>query len=262
MLKHFLLCSAIALAACGSSSDDDDNNSGEPTVVNRFDVDTYTYYYSATGFTPDGEWRIRVENGSVVAVESLDSDEPDVTMTVETAPTVLDLLARINACADSEQCEITTLEYDQTYYYPTDYYGSEGEEGSGFEVSLFLKGVHKSFDDFEADVANSVDPEADHCGVVDIDESQVDTNTCVADAFVNGRTFYAVYRLQGFDSSVGAALSGDSEGRVWKWRYDSNPAGGVPAAPSKIESTECLDADFSGSVDSGYEQVFLCEEGE
>ena len=118
--------------------------------------------------------------------------------------------------------------------------------------------VTKTFEDFMDEVSQSAGDDAVDCGVVEIGESEVSTNTCVAEAFINGEAFYAVYELQGIDSSVGAALSADGEGEVLQWEYDSNPTGGVAAGSSEIDSTVCVDAELSGSVDSGYADIFNC----
>ena len=120
--------------------------------------------------------------------------------------------------------------------------------------------VTKTFEDFMDEVSQSAGDDAVDCGVVEIGESEVSTNTCVAEAFINGEAFYAVYELQGIDSSVGAALSADGEGEVLQWEYDSNPTGGVAAGSSEIDSTVCVDAELSGSVDSGYADIFNCAE--
>lgn len=114
-------------------------------------------------------------------------------------------------------------------------------------------------DDFVNEVQRSTEANADSCGVVEPGDSQVDANTCVADAFVNGRAFHAVYWLEAFDTVEGAAITGDSRGEVILWRYTSNPTGGVPGSPAEFESDECMNASLSGSVDSGYDDVFLCE---
>ncbi len=74
--------------------------------------------------------------------------------------------------------------------------------------------VKITFEEFAEQVSQSAEDDAVDCGTVLIGESELAANTCVAEAFVNGQAFYAVYQLQGFDSSVGAALSGDSDGEV------------------------------------------------
>lgn len=118
--------------------------------------------------------------------------------------------------------------------------------------------VSVSFDEFVDDVRESTGSDAVNCGLVGVGEPEVTANTCVADAFVNDRAFYAAYELEGIDSAVGAAWSGDGSGEILRWDYDSNPAGGVPASSSKVDSVVCVDAEFSGSVDSGYADVFNC----
>lgn len=128
--------------------------------------------------------------------------------------------------------------------------GGDGSSNSDVET--------KTFEDFADEVSQSAGDDAVDCGIVEIGESEVSTNTCVAEAFINGEAFYSIYELQGVDSSVGGALSGDAEGEVLQWEFDSNPTGGVPASSSEIESTVCVDAELSGSVDTGYAEIFTC----
>lgn len=118
-----------------------------------------------------------------------------------------------------------------------------------------------TFDEFVDEVSASSGDEAVDCGIVEIGASDVDANTCVAQAFVDGQSFFSVYELQGFDSNVGAALSGDSDGKVFRWTYDSNPSGATGSS-SEIDTTECVDAELSGSLDSGYADVFSCAQND
>lgn len=118
--------------------------------------------------------------------------------------------------------------------------------------------VSKTFDDFKNEVKQSSGEGAMNCGVVKVSDSQVETNTCVAASFVNKKAFYAVYELQGIDSSVGAAWSGLSNGEVSRWSFDSYPAGVAPAKSSSITKTPCVNPTLSGSLDTGYLDIFAC----
>lgn len=129
--------------------------------------------------------------------------------------------------------------------------------GSGSSKSSD-KVVSKTFDDFKNEVRQSSGEGATNCGVVEVGDSQVEANTCVAAAFVNNEAFYAVYELQGIDSSVGAAWSGRSNGEISRWSFDSNPGGGVPAKSSTTTKTLCANPTLSGSLDSGYQDIFTC----
>jgi len=117
--------------------------------------------------------------------------------------------------------------------------------------------VTKSFDDFKMEVIEATPSLSVDCGTVEIGESELDVNLCIAGAFANGQAFYAFYELQGFDSGVGEAISSD-ELKVYHWSYDSNPSGGIPASNSLITQTECNNPEFSGSVDGGHSEVFTC----
>lgn len=114
--------------------------------------------------------------------------------------------------------------------------------------------------DFSAEVKGSVSQNAINCGVVVIGESDLDVNTCAAESFSNMEEFYAIYHLQGFDSSVGAAITRENDGAIYVWSFDSSPSGGVPLSNSHIDREKCIDPELSGTVDSGYREIFLCAE--
>lgn len=116
-----------------------------------------------------------------------------------------------------------------------------------------------SFQDFVEAVEVSVSGGAKNCGVVEARENDVEVNTCVIESFNHGVEFYAVYELQGFDSSVGRAITQEENRSLYLWSFDSNPAGGYPAESSKVEKEPCRDPEFSGSLDSGYDNLFYCK---
>lgn len=118
---------------------------------------------------------------------------------------------------------------------------------------------HLTFSDFAIAVSESAAVGADDCGIVEVGESELEANTCVADAYVYGRAFYAVYELQGIDSNVGAAWSGNTSGEVFLWHYDSHPGGGLSDLASVIETSECISPELSGTVDGSFENVFTCD---
>jgi len=117
-----------------------------------------------------------------------------------------------------------------------------------------------SFNDFRTEATAQAGTDAVECGTVEVGESQIDANSCVANAFANRETFVAFYKLQGIDSEVASAIVGNARGEVSYWLYDSNPSGGIPASPSRIDKEECKNATLSGSLDTGYENLFICAE--
>ncbi len=131
--------------------------------------------------------------------------------------------------------------------------GGDNNNGVKGEDTQRLK-----FSDFSTEVSESVEESADNCGVVKVGQSELEANTCVADAYVNDRAFYAVYELEGIDSSVGSAWSGSTSGEVFMWLFDSHPGGGLSDLPSSVEISECINAEFSGTVDVNFENVFTC----
>lgn len=129
----------------------------------------------------------------------------------------------------------------------------------GSDKNLEEETTTLSFQDFVETVEVSVSGDAKNCGVVPAGKSDVEVNTCVIESFNHGVEFYAVYELQGFDSSVGRAITQEENRSLYLWSFDSNPVGGYPAESSKIEKEPCRDPEFSGSLDSGYDNLFYCK---
>ena len=119
---------------------------------------------------------------------------------------------------------------------------------------------HRTFDDFESEVFQSTEPDAKNCGVIRLGEEYFAANTCAAESFSSQQAFAAVYELRGIDSNVGVGLSMDTNLNVSVWYYDSNPCGGTPPCPSRIEETKCSNPSLSGILDSSPDKVFLCDE--
>lgn len=117
----------------------------------------------------------------------------------------------------------------------------------------------KNFSDFQQQVIESAENDAIDCGVVTIDASEIETNSCIGETFTNQQPFFAIYQLQGIDSEVAAAITGTSDSRVYYWTFDSNPAGGTPTSDSIVRSNECINPSLSGTVDTGYADLFVCD---
>lgn len=122
------------------------------------------------------------------------------------------------------------------------------------------KSEFENFADFQQHVAQQSVMGSTDCGTAEIDSSPTEINTCVASAFNQSEPFMAFYKMQGIDSEVAAALTGNAQGQVTLWRFDSNPAGGIPASPGRIYKEDCRDPELSGSLDTGYETLFVCAE--
>lgn len=128
---------------------------------------------------------------------------------------------------------------------------------SGCEVSENKSGI--TMNDFVNTVKSSTGENAIDCGQVEINENQFDTNACMAEAFTNNSQFYAIYMLQGTDSLGAVGLAYGVDEALFFWNFDSDPTGGGSIDNGKITKAECLNAVFSGNLDSEYYNVFSCQ---
>lgn len=112
-----------------------------------------------------------------------------------------------------------------------------------------------TIDDFEDRVRQAAGPDAENCGNVAIDESRLDTNTCLANAFSNSSDAYAIFMDQGIDSQV-ASGTVTHGGTVTFYFFDSDPTGGGALNNGQTSSRACEQPQLSGSVD--VHTVFNC----
>lgn len=160
MKNGIILLLAVFIFACGSSSSEDKDgptdqehsdaigasslkdNDGQAAqqLWDAMHIDSYTFEYKETGFSPisDLVWEVQVADGAVIYVNYVGEGTPQVELSIETAPTIDELFITVTACEVNANCEVTSIEYDEDYYYPSKYSSSYGEEGSGFEVSGFV----------------------------------------------------------------------------------------------------------------------------
>ena len=141
--KKLIMLVCFLLAGCQAAEINNDRFR-EPYESNRAQwisasTGSYIFNYHESGFTPiQGTWEIQVNNGDVIVVNYLGSDTPPVNLTLDTAPTIESLYARINSCFDHNDCEIQELEFDSSRNFPTKFYASSGEEGWGFDIAQFV----------------------------------------------------------------------------------------------------------------------------
>ncbi len=162
--------------------------------------------------------------------------------------TLLVMLALIGC--DSHRSDPAAIDFEPPgLNNPVDPQSNNSDEEVIFELT---------FEDFRQFVINSATDDAIDCGFTEPSDSVVAANTCAAESFNLNQPFYAIYRLQGIDSTVGEALTSDGT-TVSYWHYDSNPAGGAPPQSGVIEGTLCNQAALSGSLDGEPREVFYCD---
>lgn len=138
MNKLFLVSICVLLLSCGSESE----KSEDVSLISWLskDVSSYSFYYEETGFTPmsGSVWEIHVVDDEVFDVVYVGGGDSTLALTADTAPTISDLFDKIASCKSSGSCRVTVEEYDLYYMYPVIFRASNGEEGSGFNVSNFV----------------------------------------------------------------------------------------------------------------------------
>ena len=103
-------------------------------------VSSYAYNYEKTGFSPlQGVWKIQIEQTKAIDVTYLGSNSPNVSLSVESAPTIDSLYEDIKRCIEGNDTTVTILTFDENNSIPTEYSCSTASEGSGFKVSDFQK---------------------------------------------------------------------------------------------------------------------------
>ena len=102
--------------------------------------------------------------------------------------------------------------------------------------------------DFEDRLRRDAGPDAEVCGIVAIEESRLNANICLADAFSIGAAAFAIFMEQGVDSQ-GADGTVTRGGAVTFYTFDSDPTGGGALDNGEILSSTCEQPQLSGSVD-------------
>jgi len=119
-----------------------------------------------------------------------------------------------------------------------------------------------TYDDFRNRASALAGVDSIDCGNAEIGSGLVQ-NSCVSRAFVEGKSVFATYDIQGFDSRVASGLAISIDGRVYQLFFDGKPSGVVTSFKGDINNgdisiTECINARLSGVVDNQLASVFNC----
>ncbi|TVZ40928.1 hypothetical protein P886_0263 [Alteromonadaceae bacterium 2753L.S.0a.02] len=115
---------------------------------------------------------------------------------------------------------------------------------------------HKvTFEDFTNTVKSQVGDTAIDCGTLPWGESQLEANTCMAESFNNDQQFYAFFEILSYDSTRYGSPVLTQSGELKIYYFDSGTI-----SSGSISNRTCLNAEFSGNVDTSWEVVFLCDE--
>lgn len=115
-----------------------------------------------------------------------------------------------------------------------------------------------SLDQFQAQIQNDTAAGALFCGKVEAMQLTANVDQCVSDAFSGGRAFYAVYVLQGIDSTVAEGVSGSSSGDIVLWSYDSSVTGQGDSGPSDVRNAVCDSPVYVGGTGQSVSSKFQC----
>ncbi|TYK64319.1 DUF6174 domain-containing protein [Colwellia echini] len=101
-------------------------------------ISAYSFNYVTNGFSPSiGTWRIQVKDDEVLHTQFIEAGNFEGDLSIDDAPTIDDLILKIHGCEESSSCELSTLEFDQTYHFPTKVTFSYLSESDGVIVSEF-----------------------------------------------------------------------------------------------------------------------------
>jgi len=123
---------------------------------------------------------------------------------------------------------------------------------------FYLNVNGNNFEAFVNTVKTTAGNDAKDCGLVEIYASQLNANTCVANAFSQQIPFYAIYKLQGIDSSLATAIVSGTDHILYFIFFDSDPSGGGNMNNGKITTTECKNAKYLGKPNVPYSDLFSC----
>jgi len=120
-------------------------------------------------------------------------------------------------------------------------------------------GDGETFEDFRDQVRGAAGRDADACGDVELNGSELEADTCLAQAFTNGTGAWPTVMQQGLDSFV-ASGTVVRDGRVIFYGFDSDPSGGGARNNGRISTTECVGPSLSGVVGDPQTGAFQCQE--
>ena len=101
-------------------------------------------------------------------------------------------------------------------------------------------------DQFQQTLQMAAGTDSEFCGRVEASITSIATDTCIENAFSTRTPFYAVYMLQGIDSTVAEGISFNSMNELFFWDYDSSITGQGNAGPSRVIQQQCVNPVFQG----------------
>lgn len=97
------------------------------------------------------------------------------------------------------------------------------------------------------------------CNDVEVFESIGSPENCISDSFSNVIPAFAVFEGVGIDSQTALAIAINSQSRVYKMLYDSDPTGQGSTSNGRIATSECINPQLSGISDAQEIAVISCE---
>jgi hypothetical protein len=135
VFKKLIFIPVLIIMGCNSDSSKEIQEFNEWQDSN---ITSYSFNYTTTGFVPSigGTWRIQVHNDEVIHTQLVIGDIQGEWV-LSPAPTIDELIVKVVNCQESADCDVSLLELDEVYKYPSKVTLSSGSEGSGFVVSEF-----------------------------------------------------------------------------------------------------------------------------
>ena len=103
---------------------------------------------------------------------------------------------------------------------------------------------------------NSID-----CGFVKYNRDLIETNTCVADSFVNGLSFYATYLESGIASishRVGGLTFDNNLNTLYVMNYQRTVSAFFTLPGIVTTELKCVAPVYQGTVDTDFRSLFSC----
>lgn len=116
-----------------------------------------------------------------------------------------------------------------------------------------------TLEDFRNELLAAAGPNGRACGELAIGESEIDADSCLAEAFTNDTPAWSIVRRQGIDSTVAMGTTVRHRNVVF-YDFDGDPNGGGADDNGRISTRECIEPSLSGIVgDPMNAPTFQCE---
>ena len=123
-------------------------------------------------------------------------------------------------------------------------------------------GVYISLEEFTNVLTENLSEDSINCGISPGGENTIEINMCVVSAFENSKSFYAIYKIQGVDSTMARATTMDASGIINDWFYGGNEVGVMSGYDSYYLKNQCDNPAVKQEYDDREKLIFECSNQE